>query len=182
MVPLGAAPPSAARAHATHSPERIHVTLTLRPMTEGEYTAWLRRVERGYATEQIAAGRWEESNALGRARDLLARFLQQGADTTGMLLLHAHDAAEAAVGDVWIGLEHPEGRTDTAFIYDIEVRPARRGLGEGRLLLAAAEDVVRAAGRSALELNVFGANERAARLYESGGYETVSRQMRKTLS
>lgn len=157
------------------------MTLTLRPMTRREYDAWLRRVERGYAAEQVAAGRWVESGGLDRARDLLARFLPQGADSVGMLILRAHDSVGAAVGDVWIGLEHPERRPDTAFVYDIEVLPERRGRGEGRLLLAAAEDAVRAAGRSSLELNVFGRNDRAARLYETSGYETVSRQMRKAL-
>ncbi|MFI7026227.1 GNAT family N-acetyltransferase [Micromonospora sp. NPDC049900] len=51
----------------------------------------------------------------------------------------------------------------------------------GRKLLAAGEDVVRRHGVSSLELNVFGDNDRARRLYQSSGYRVVTQQMRKTL-
>ncbi|MFI7080072.1 GNAT family N-acetyltransferase, partial [Micromonospora sp. NPDC049903] len=67
-------------------------------------------------------------------------------------------------------------------LYDIEVKPTHRGAGYGRKLLAAGEDVVRRHGVSALELNVFGDNDRARRLYQSSGYRVVTQQMRKTLT
>lgn len=157
------------------------MTLTLRSMTASEYTAWRGRVERNYAAEQVALGRWREHEAPGQAHDLLDRFLPHGATTPGMLILRAQDDEGAPVGDVWLGMNPADGPSDTAFLYDIEVLPERRGRGDERLLLVAAEDAVRLAGRSTLELNVFGANRVAIRLYETGGYETMSRQMRKIL-
>jgi ribosomal protein S18 acetylase RimI-like enzyme len=41
--------------------------------------------------------------------------------------------------------------------------------------------VVRARGVKAIELNVFGDNTRAIRLYETSGYTVVTQQMRKRL-
>jgi len=82
---------------------------------------------------------------------------------------------------LWLGLTHPRGKGDCAFVYDIEVDEAHRGLGYGRVLLAAAEEAVRSRGVGALELNVFGDNARAIRLYASSGYHVVTQQMRKAL-
>ncbi|MER5458330.1 hypothetical protein ABT008_26530 [Micromonospora sp. NPDC002389] len=48
--------------------------------------------------------------------------------------------------------------------------------------VAAGEDVVRRHGIAALELNMFGDNDRARRLYQSSGYRVVTQQMRKTLT
>jgi ribosomal protein S18 acetylase RimI-like enzyme len=41
---------------------------------------------------------------------------------------------------------------------------------------------VRSRGVGALELNVFGDNARAIRLYETFGYHVVTQQMRKSLA
>jgi ribosomal protein S18 acetylase RimI-like enzyme len=72
--------------------------------------------------------------------------------------------------------------SDCAFLYDIEVEPAHRGAGYGRALLALGEDAVRGHGLAAIELNVFGGNARALRLYESSGYRVITQQLRKTLA
>jgi ribosomal protein S18 acetylase RimI-like enzyme len=85
------------------------------------------------------------------------------------------------VGQVWLGMTHPRDTPGCAFLYDIEVAEAHRGAGHGRALLAAAEEAVRARGASSLELNVFGDNTRAIRLYQTAGYHVVTQQMRKAL-
>ncbi len=80
-----------------------------------------------------------------------------------------------------VALDHPRGAPGVAFLYDFAVAEARRGQGYGRALLHAVESSAREAGESALELNVFGHNMAAIRLYASAGYDVITQQMRKSL-
>ena len=155
--------------------------LHVRPMTGDEFDAWREETLRAYADEQVAAGVWEADDALGTARRHQAALPPDGRDTAGMRFLTASLADGTPVGVLWLGLTHPRGTRDCAFLYDIEVRPEHRGAGLGRALLAAAEQAARAGGAAALELNVFGGNARALRLYTGAGYTVVTQQMRKPL-
>ncbi|MFF2495992.1 GNAT family N-acetyltransferase [Agromyces sp. NPDC058064] len=156
-------------------------TVTVRAMTQDEYDDWQRDIAEAYAEEQVAAGRWSQDGAVQRARDENAELLPQGLRTPRMLVLRGVDASGEPVGRAWVGLDHPRGAPDVAFLYDIEILEPRRGNGFGRALLAAVEDVVRQAGVPALELNVFGPNHPAIALYDSAGYEVTTQQMRKAL-
>ncbi|GAA0803965.1 GNAT family N-acetyltransferase [Spirilliplanes yamanashiensis] len=155
--------------------------LRVRPMTGDEFDAWREETLRAYADEQVAAGVWDAADALETARRQQAALLPDGRGTAGMRFLTATLGDGTPVGVLWLGLTHPRGTRDCAFLYDIEVRPEHRGTGLGRALLAAAEEVARAGGAGALELNVFGGNARAVRLYSSAGYTVVTQQMRKPL-
>lgn len=150
-------------------------------MTEAEFESYRHAVASAYAAEQVAAGNWSADEALERALQGNAAFLPDGLATPGMLLLKGVRGDGTSVGILWIGLEHPRGIPDCAFLYDIEVEEAYRGVGYGRALLVAAEDLVRSHGVGGLELNVFGDNTRAIRLYETAGYRVVAQQMRKSL-
>jgi ribosomal protein S18 acetylase RimI-like enzyme len=157
------------------------VDLSVRGMTEGEFARFNRRLAESYAGHQVAAGNWPPEGALEQGIAANAALLPGGLATEGMLLLKGVRPGGEAVGDLWIGLTHPRGVPDCAFIYDIEVDEEHRGGGYGRALLAAGEAVVRARGVKAIELNVFGDNTRAIRLYETSGYTVVTQQMRKRL-
>jgi ribosomal protein S18 acetylase RimI-like enzyme len=150
-------------------------------MTTAEFNQWQTAIAEEYAAEQIAAGRWDREGAVQRARDSNAQLLPQGLATPRMLILRGVDAEEQPMGRAWVGLDHPRGAPDTAFLYDIEVASHRRGTGLGRALLAAVEQATREAGAKALELHVFGGNRAAVRLYESAGYAVSTQQMRKSL-
>ncbi|MEU1809885.1 GNAT family N-acetyltransferase [Micromonospora aurantiaca (nom. illeg.)] len=156
--------------------------VTVRGMNPDEFDRWQEELAAGYAREHVTAGNWTPEKALDRAREASAAFLPQGMATPGMLFLVGELADGSPVGRLWIGLTHPRGLADCAFLYDIEVAAGHRGRGLGRALLAAGERAAREHGAQALELNVFGANETARKLYETSGYRVVTQQMRKGLS
>ncbi|WP_116452432.1 GNAT family N-acetyltransferase [Blastococcus litoris] len=156
--------------------------LTLRPMTDLEFQEWQDALARAYADDQIAAGNWPPDDALRLAAEGNAALLPQGLATPDMLLMVGVLDDGRPIGHLWIGLRHPRGVPHCAFVYDIEVAPEHQGAGHGRALLTAGEEVARAHGAEALELNVFGGNARAIALYSSHGYRVVSQQMRKDLS
>jgi ribosomal protein S18 acetylase RimI-like enzyme len=154
--------------------------MRLRPMTGTEFDQWRERLVVEFAAEQVRAGTWSEDDAEQLSEADLRSTLPEGADTAGMLLLIAEDDA-GRVGVLWLSLIHPRGAPDTAWIYDIEVVPERRGQGLGRALLAEAEREIRERGVSALALNVFGDNATARNLYSSSDYQVTTQQMRKQL-
>lgn len=155
--------------------------LLVRDMTTIEFDGWRNAVVRAFAEEQIAAGNWPPDEAVELAVNANDALLPDGFATVGMLFLRGTRPDGTPVGVLWLGLTHPRGTPDCAFVYAIEIEEAYRGVGYGRALLAAAEDAVRSRGVGALELNVFGDNGRAIRLYESSGYSVVTQQMRKIL-
>lgn len=150
-------------------------------MTQAEYDEWQTALAEDYAEEQVAAGRWSADGAVQRAHDENARALPDGLETPRMLLLRGVTEDGQPIGRAWVGLDHPRGAPDTAFLYDIEVLENQRGSGNGRALLREVESAVRDAGIGAMELNVFGRNTAAVRLYESSGYGVTTQQMRKQL-
>jgi ribosomal protein S18 acetylase RimI-like enzyme len=150
-------------------------------MSETEYERWQTALAERFAAEQIAAGNWVADGAVDRARTANAALLPQGVATPRMLILAAVDETRRQIGRAWVGLDHPRGTPDTAFLYDIELEAEHRGRGLGKALLAATEEAIREAGVPALELNVFGSNEGAIGLYRAAGYAVTTQQMRKAL-
>ena len=156
--------------------------LELRPMTDAEYEVWQVELAEAFVEEALAAGRSMPDDAVQRELEENAILLPQRAATPRMLVVTAVDAGGAHVGRAWVALDHPRGAPDTAFIYDIEVDAEHRGKGMGKQLLAAIERAVADAGVGSLELNVFGNNAAAKKLYESAGFAVTSQQMRKMLT
>lgn len=66
--------------------------------------------------------------------------------------------------------------TSEAYVERLVVSPEFRNQGMARALLAAAEDLGRAAGKTTVGLHVSGTNIPALKLYEDEGYLEVSRQ------
>ena len=155
--------------------------LSVRAMSPEEFDSWQDELTAEYAREHVTAGNWAPEEALDRAREANAVLLPRGMATPGMLFLLGVLADGSPVGRLWISLTHPRGLAGCAYLYDIEVAAEHRGRGLGRALLAAGERAAREHGAQALELNVFGANETARKLYETSGYRVVTQQMRKDL-
>jgi GNAT superfamily N-acetyltransferase len=88
-------------------------------------------------------GNWDSEGAVQRALDANAQLLPEGLSTPRMLVLRGIADDGQAMGRAWVGLDHPLGAPNTAFLYDIEVVQKYRNRGLGRALLAAVESVVR---------------------------------------
>jgi ribosomal protein S18 acetylase RimI-like enzyme len=150
-------------------------------MTEAEFDEFFARSIRNYADTHVAAGNWSREDAEERAAAAGANLLPAGFATDDMLFLIA-EAADEAVGWLWLALPSPGGERGDAWVYDIEVVADQRGKGYGRALLAAAETELRSRGVAAVSLQVFGHNLAAKQLYETSGYQLTSQLMRKELA
>jgi len=152
--------------------------VTLRPMTEAEYEAYVPHATETYALDLARNNLVSEEEGWARSRRSFDTELPDGIHTPDQRLLIAEDAGGGLVGYLWLARK-PE--TDTLFIYDIEVVAERRGEGFGRSLMEHVEVQGRAMGLSRIELNVHADNEVARSLYESAGYREMRRQMVKLL-
>ncbi|MFI9379581.1 GNAT family N-acetyltransferase [Kutzneria sp. NPDC052558] len=150
--------------------------VTLRTMTAAEYES---ATEHREAESVRALSRlMPEEAARERVRNGTARFLPDGLDTAGHHLLTAENARGEAVGNAWVGPD-PGQTAGAAWLYDINVFPQHQRQGYGSAILAAAEKLIAAEGKTALGLNVVGDNEAAIALYRRSGYDVTSMAMRK---
>ncbi|HET6988979.1 MAG TPA: GNAT family N-acetyltransferase [Kribbella sp.] len=144
-------------------------------MTDAEFAGWRERAAESFAAGIGPAQRMDPADALEFAYRETDRLLPKGQTTENHLIWLAY-AGDGPVGSLWINTR-PRG----AFIYGIEVDADQRGKGYGRAIMLAGEDECRRLGFSRLDLNVFGDNSTAIKLYESLGYTVTSQQMRKEL-
>jgi len=157
---------------------RQHVTttsVTLRPITASEYPTWRDRAAESFAAGIGPARDLDEAEALKLAYDETDKLLPDGPATEHHTIWLAW-AGDEPIGSLWIST-----RQRVPFIYGIEVDGGHRGKGYGRAIMLAGEDECRRLGYARLDLNVFGNNTTAIRLYESLGYTVISQQMRKEL-
>ncbi len=152
----------------------------LRPMTESDFADYLPHLIVEYAADLIRATGEPETSTRERAADVIARSLPDGRATADNWFFVAVAPGGLRVGQLW--LARSRSHPDAAVISDIEVVPDRRGQGFGRAVMVTAEAIAAAKGFSRLDLQVFGFNDAARRLYASLGYRTVSLQMSKPLT
>lgn len=152
----------------------------LRPITEAEYEPWRVHEAEGFIVEMTDRG-VPRDQAEAREASAFQRALPQGLATPGTTLqVLEHEGGTA--GWLWLRLYDPADRQAPGWVLSIEVDAAHRGRGHGRTLMLAAEDACRAAGTTALGLNVFAGNTPALRLYESLDYRTIERHLYKPLT
>lgn len=152
--------------------------VTLRPVTRAEFDEWLPRQAAGYAALITASGAMPAAAAREKAERDTARYFGNGAATPGQLVFRIM-AGEVGVGWLWLGVPGPDPDPLMAWVFDVEIEAAFRGLGYGRVAMECAEDEARARGMTSLGLNVHGQNMVARSLYESLGYEVTAMQMKK---
>jgi len=163
--------------------------VTLVPLTDQERDAFIREEVADYAEQLADDETTTPEEAEDRAREELPPLLRQEhatADEKGHRRWTATDQAGESVGWLWVTPPRAGMPADSAFLYQITVKAAKRRQGYGRAMLAAVEAALKAEGISELRLNTYDTNEPARRLYAGAGYEVVEllegkRQLRKRL-
>jgi ribosomal protein S18 acetylase RimI-like enzyme len=154
-------------------------SVRLRPMRPDEWPAFTRHSIESYALGIETQGGQTAEFARRKSEEDHAAVLPDGLDTPGHTLWIV-EADNQRVGLLWLAQRDSGGRR-VIFIYDVEIDEAYRGKGYGRAAMALAEEQARAQGFGRIELNVFGGNEVARKLYRSLGYVETSVQMAKDL-
>lgn len=156
--------------------------VTLVPMTEAEYEAFLEWAIPDYAQDNVRSGTWPEAEALQRSEEQYRELLPQGLHTPGQYLFTVRDPKlDSSVGLLWFSLELARPGKP-AFLYQFKIEEAFRRQGYGLAALRALEEKVRALGAGAILLHVFGHNAPARTLYEKAGYATIDLVMAKGLA
>ena len=165
--------------HASPS-RKVKVPLvSIRPMTETEFKAFLAQDIHEYAAEKVRAGNWTPDEALQRSCEAHDKLLPEGLATPNHHLFTIELDVQP-VGRLWLSSD-PKTSGGAGFIYDLYVaEPFRRKGIARRALLLLEQDAIRL-GLTSLALHVFGHNTAARALYESLGYSITNVNMAKTL-
>jgi ribosomal protein S18 acetylase RimI-like enzyme len=153
----------------------------LRPMQADTYRAYLESAVKGYAEENVAAGRWPQVGAIERSRDDFESLLPHGLDTPDNFLFEIlADESGPIVGYVWYKVERKHGSC-SAYVFDLEVKPEHRRRGHAWRALKALEALAADSGATSISLNVFANNNGAQALYQKLGYVPTNFNMGKSL-
>ncbi len=153
--------------------------IELRPLTADEFAAWLPGEIKAYAETKVRSGQWSEEEADGLSAKQMAEVLPLGLDTPHHEL-YSVVSGDRTVGHLWIAIRAEE-HIPSAYIYNIAMAASERGRGHGRATIAALEERLRTRGIKKLQLNVFGYNTEAKRLYDRLGFVATSILMTKEL-
>ncbi len=152
------------------------------PMQASSFAAYREMAAAGYAQDNVASGRWPAQGALQRSYDDFDASLPMGLATPDHHLFDIVDtASHAVVGVIWYSVVVKNGLA-SAFVWDVEIKPAHRRKGHGRAAFEALESQVQALGLTSIGLHVFAHNAGAQALYQSLGYGVTGVNMRKQLA
>ena len=152
--------------------------LELRPMTDGEYEAFIRRNVSRYAQELLLTKKTDvEQHALAEAQGALEEILSKGRETPLNYLLAAENASGTPVGEVWCDTTEPE----TVFINDFYVFPAHRKQGCADAMLRAVEQIAVEGAFQRVMTHVYHANKTAVSFFTKRGYLPVGGETEGTL-
>ena len=158
--------------------------VTLRPMTQDEFDAYLVVAERDYVADIVRSGGGDVEAAEAKAAKDMDAVRRSGPVGPRHRTFVVVGAEGIHVGDLWLGTGSD---WKEAWIFDIRIDAEHRGRGLGRATLAAGEAYARSLGASAIGLHVFAFNDVARTLYETSGYRVVDTRptgtaMRKRLT
>lgn len=148
-------------------------------MRTDEFPGFMQHSIEAYAYGIETQGGQTAEFARKKSEEDHAAILPLGLNTPGHWV-HVIEAGAERVGLLWLA-ERDSGGRRVMYIYDVEIDEAHRGKGYGRVAMELAEQEAHALGIGRIELNVFGGNDVARRLYRSVGYVETSVQMAKDL-
>jgi ribosomal protein S18 acetylase RimI-like enzyme len=158
--------------------ERDTAMVTLRPMTEAEYEAFLAALRPSYGADTAQAEDLPLEKAQTAATAQTAQLLPQGFRTPDHHFWRVVAEDGAVVGSLWV---HHKPDQRRAFIYEIEIDEAQRGRGYGEAAMRALEETLRSMQVTHIGLSVFGFNTTARALYDKLGYRAAATYMLKRI-
>ena len=155
--------------------------LILRPLTAGQFPEFRDMIVASYAADNVASGRWRETDALALSLRETEKALHAGAETPGQLLfaMTVRGIAEA-IGYLW-ATAFEQGGLKVVFVCQVIVKPEYRRRGYARSALLNLEQLAADTDHDAMVLTVFGSNEGAQALYRSLGYRASTITLQKDL-
>ena len=155
-------------------------TPELRPLRDDEFEAFSARITTEYAKEISELGDTPVEAARRRAEASMREVLPDGLATPGHWI-NVLELGGERIGLLWLA-ERTMDERQVIFIYDVEIDAAFRGRGLGRAAMLLAEREAQERGIRRIELNVFGGNSVARKLYLSLGYVERAILMGKDLA
>ena len=152
--------------------------ITLRPMTYSEYHRVQEAIFDDFARDLANENSTPIEEGRKAAAHHSAMLLPEGMTTKGHYFCRIVNDNGDAVGDLWVQVESEKAR---AFIWFIGIDEGYRGQGYSRAAMLGLESTVKPLGVHHIDLNVFGDNTVAVRLYESLGYKPAAMNMCKEL-
>jgi ribosomal protein S18 acetylase RimI-like enzyme len=149
-------------------------------MRDDELADHIARSRASYAADIERNGGMTAREAEEKAARDFESLFPDGRPIEGQYLLVVEEARSGAALGALHYAERPLG-SKRAWLYEIWIDEASRGRGFGRQAMLLLEEEVRRRGFTRIELNVFGGNERARRLYRSLGYREIAVEMGKHL-
>ena len=153
--------------------------LSLRKMTEKEYSLYYKELADRYIKELLSSGASDEENVKEMAEATIKRSLPKGYKSKGQYLFNVYKDNEN-VGYVWYG--DRKGKDKEAFIYDLMIYEDYRNNGYGKEAIGLVEKHAKEKKYETISLHVFGQNEIAVKLYESLNYKPFSIHMSKSFN
>jgi RimJ/RimL family protein N-acetyltransferase len=149
-------------------------------MTEEDFAAFLRKSIPEYAYDQMRAGNWTASEAVGKARAEFQQMLPNGPETPNAGLRSVLDETGQKIGMVWYYID-PSRTRKTAFLIDFFIFAEKRGKGYEAAALALFEEEARAQGVERVELQIFAHKDEEIELYRQNAYMDTSIILAKDL-
>lgn len=156
--------------------------ISLRPMRESEYSAYLAYFIPEYAAEISSNYGLSELQSLSQAKREIAADLPDGVNTSGQILLclvNQTERPEMLIGYLWY---KPDLAMRSAFINDFHIFAAHQGKGFGKQALEVLEGELKGKGFEQIKLRVAGDNERARHVYEVTGFRVTGVNMSKAIA
>ncbi|HKC18100.1 MAG TPA: GNAT family N-acetyltransferase [Candidatus Dormibacteraeota bacterium] len=155
--------------------------ISLEPMSQAQFDAWLQRAIVDYAHEHVVDGSWSESEAEEKSRAEHDKLLPQGLATPDNHLWSiVRPSDHAAVGILWVHMRRKP--KPHAFVFNVEIFPDFRRRGYAEQAMRKLEEEARRMGAESIRLHVFGHNAAARPLYEKLGFEPTNIVMAKPLN
>jgi GNAT superfamily N-acetyltransferase len=158
------------------------VMISLVPMNEDQYEAFMALSARDQMEGHVREGRWRAEEAEANMASLKEQFLPEGLATPNHVFLAIEEEDSGVqVGGLWYVLAE-EDRARQVFVVDIQIFEAYRRRGYGTQTFHALEDNAREMGVTTIALHVFADNHPARAMYEKLGYAGTGTSMAKDLS